>query len=90
MSDQRGKKSEAGKSVLTSAGADMLAIFDNVWNGEYNTWHTALTATAISEKLTTQTEHILALYKCREAAVLTQKSNRKIGPFSKSSFLLVF
>ena len=49
--------------------------------------HTALTATAGSEKLSTQTKHIPALYRCWES-VPTQKS--KIGPFPKSSFLLVF
>ena len=38
--------------------------------------HTALTATASSEKLSTQTEHILALYRSWET-VPTEKSKRK-------------
>ena len=61
---------------------------ERLWH-RFQDIHIAPTATAGSEKLTTQTEYIPALYRCWEP-VSTEKSNRKIGPFSISSFLLVF
>ena len=47
------------------------------------------TATAVSEKLTTQTEHIPALHRCWET-VPTQKSNQIQGRFWDCHFCLYF
>ena len=51
--------------------------------------HTSLTATAGSKKLTSQTEHIPALCRCRES-VPTQKSNHIGGRFRDHHFCLYF
>ena len=51
--------------------------------------HTSLTATASSKKLTSQTEHIPALCRCRES-VPTQKSNQIGGRFRDHHFCLYF
>ena len=75
-------------SLPTKQGLSSIFISNGLTLFKY-LLHTALTATAGSEKLSTQTEHIPALYRCWES-VPTQKSNTKIGPFPKSSFLLVF
>ena len=53
-----------------------------------NSCHSTLTSTGCSEKLTTKTKHIPALFWARQVDS-KKKSNRKIGPFSRSSFLLV-